>query len=120
VTEQSQAARQVFDQLAAEQLRRPGVSRRRMFGRDGLNVEGKFFAFFDRDQLVLKLPAATAEGLIRAGEAFTTRMSPTMHRWVSVPMSSPTAAARRWRQLTADAYAHVAGPTQVRRTASGE
>jgi TfoX N-terminal domain len=120
VTEQSQAARQVFDQLAAEQVRRPGVSRRRMFGRDGLNVEGKFFAFFDRDQLVLKLPAATAEGLIRAGEAFTTRMSPTMHRWVSVPMSSPTAAACRWRQLTADAYAHVAGPTQLRRIASGE
>jgi hypothetical protein len=120
VTEQSQAARQVFDQLAAEQLRRPGVSRRRMFGRDGLNVEGKFFAFFDHDQLVLKLPAATAEGLIRAGEAFTTRMGPTMHRWVSVPMSSPTAAACRWRQLTADAYAHVAGPTQLRRIASGE
>jgi TfoX/Sxy family transcriptional regulator of competence genes len=108
VTEQSQAARQVFDQLAAEQVRRPGVNRRRMFGRDGLNVEGRFFAFLDRDKLVLKLPAATAEGLIRAGEASTTRMSPTMRRWVSVPMSSPTAAARRWRQLMADAYAHVA------------
>ncbi|MDP9247358.1 MAG: hypothetical protein M3O95_04620 [Candidatus Dormibacteraeota bacterium] len=56
----------------------------------------------------MKLPAAAAEGLIAAGEAFTTDMSPTMRRWVSVPMSSPTAGRRRWRQLMADAYAHVA------------
>jgi TfoX/Sxy family transcriptional regulator of competence genes len=108
VTEQSQAARDVFDRLAAEQLRRPGVSRRRMFGRDGLHADGRFFAFLDRDHLVVKLPLETAEGLIAAGEAITTKMSPTMRRWVSVPMSSPTAARRRWRQLMADAYAHVA------------
>jgi TfoX/Sxy family transcriptional regulator of competence genes len=108
MSEQSQVAREVFDQLAAEQLRRPGVSRRRMFGRDGLKVEGKFFAFLDCDQLVVKLPAATAEGLIRAGEAFTTKMSPTMRSWVSVPVSNPTAAASQWRPLMADAYAHVA------------
>jgi TfoX/Sxy family transcriptional regulator of competence genes len=108
MTQQSQAAREVFDQLAAEHLRRHGVSRRRMFGRDGLNLEGRFFAFLNRDHLVVKLPAAAAEGLIAAGEAFTTDMSPTMRRWVSVPMSSPTAGRRRWRQLMADAYAHVA------------
>jgi TfoX/Sxy family transcriptional regulator of competence genes len=108
MTEQSEAARKLFDQLAAEHLRRPEVSRRRMFGRDGLNVEGRFFAFLNRDQLVVKLPPARAEALIAVAAAFPTDLSPTMRRWVSVPMSSSAAGEARWRQLMADAYAHVA------------
>jgi TfoX N-terminal domain len=108
MTEQSEAARELFDQLAAEHLRRPGVSRRRMFGRDGLNVEGRFFVFLNRDELVVKLTAAQAEALIAVAAAFPTDLSPPMRRrWVSVPMSSPEAGQHSWRQLMADAYAHV-------------
>ncbi len=35
-----------------------------MFGRDGLTVNGKFFAFLDADRLLLKLPLAKRDALL--------------------------------------------------------
>lgn len=98
----------VWEELAAEQLRRPGTSRRRMFGRDGLSAHGKFFAFLDRGGLVVKLPPATTAALLAAGEAAAaTSVSPTMTKWVLVPAPSAT-ASHRWRELVAEARAYAA------------
>jgi TfoX/Sxy family transcriptional regulator of competence genes len=94
-------ARRVFDELAAEHLGQPGTGRRRMFGRDGLSAGGKFFAFLDRDRLVVKLPPATTEALIAGGEAaVATDVSPTMRKWVTVPLPDDP---DRWRRLLAEA-----------------
>src|SRR5215831_9927498 len=96
----------LFDELAGEQLQQPGVGRRRMFGRDGLNVNGRWFAFLDRDRLVLKLPPATTDALLAAGEATTAeKTSPTMRRWVSVPLPEP--GSDRWRELLAEAHSQA-------------
>jgi TfoX/Sxy family transcriptional regulator of competence genes len=114
MTEHSPTAQQLFDELAAEHLRHPEVSRRLMFGREGLNFNGKFFAFLSHDQLVLKLPAATAAALLTAGEALAAdTVSPTMRLWVSVPMPATIAGHNRWRQLMADAYANVGGTSNT-------
>jgi TfoX/Sxy family transcriptional regulator of competence genes len=103
-------AADLFAQLAAELSGEhgslPGVARRRMFGRAGLSVHGKFFAFLNADRLVLKLPAATATALLASGAARpATDLSPTMRHWVSVPAPD---AIYRWRQLLHEAHAHTA------------
>ncbi|MGI8827165.1 MAG: TfoX/Sxy family protein [Chloroflexota bacterium] len=108
MTEHSRDAREVFEDLAAECLRWSGVGRRRMFGREGLNVNGKFFAFLNRDQLVVKLSPATSAALIAAGEAQTAEtLSRTMRKWVSVPMPATPAGHHRWRRLLAEAHAYA-------------
>jgi TfoX/Sxy family transcriptional regulator of competence genes len=110
MTAHSQTAQDLFEELVAEQLRQPGVVRRRMFGREGLNVNGKFFAFLNHDQLVLKLPPTTATALITAGEALTGEsLSRTMRYWVSIPMSATPANHHRWRQLMAEAHDYAVG-----------
>jgi TfoX/Sxy family transcriptional regulator of competence genes len=91
-----------WEALAAQYLRQPGVARRRLFGSDGLSVNGSFFAFLHRDGLVLKLPPATSAALLESGDAVVaTRVSPTMKRWVVVPDS------HRWAELLAEAHAYA-------------
>ncbi|MGH3396977.1 MAG: TfoX/Sxy family protein [Streptosporangiaceae bacterium] len=64
-----EAAESSFERLAAIQSTRADVERRRMFGRDGLTVRGKFFAFLDADRLLLKLPWARRDALLAQGHA---------------------------------------------------
>ncbi|MHA6624426.1 hypothetical protein ACU61A_03340 [Pseudonocardia sichuanensis] len=47
-------AREVFEDLAAEHLERPGAGRRMMFGRDCLTVGGRNVAFFHDDRPALQ------------------------------------------------------------------
>jgi hypothetical protein len=106
MTGPADSARTLFDELAVQHLQQPGVCRGRLFGRDGLNVNGKWFAFLDRHRLVLKLPPAATDALIAAGEATTAEAtSPTMRRWVSVPLPEP--GADRWRELLAEAHSQA-------------
>ena len=108
MTEQEVTARELFEELAAERLSLPGVDRRKMFGRDGLSFRGKFFAFFDRGRLVLKLPPGTAAALVEAGVArVAVDLSPTMRSWIALPPASRAGGSRRWRELLAAAQAHV-------------
>ena len=105
----SPTAHALFEELAAEQLRRPGTARRRMFGRDGLSVNDKFFAFLDRRGLVLKLPPDTAQALLQGGDAsVATSVSPTMRKWVVVPVP-PDGGVHSLRELLAQARAHAEG-----------
>jgi TfoX/Sxy family transcriptional regulator of competence genes len=112
VTAASLTARELFEELAAEHLRQPGVGRRRMFGREGLSVNGKFFAFLNHDRLVVKLPPATATALIAAGDAVAAdTLSPSMRTWVMVPMPARAAEDQSWRDLMAEAHTHVGNAT---------
>ena len=107
--DQETSARELFEELAADRLRLPGVDRRKMFGRDGLSFQGKFFAFFDRGRLALKLPADSASALVAAGEArVAVDLSPTMRSWIALPPASTAGGSQRWRELLAAAQAHAA------------
>ena len=104
-----QAPRALFDELAEALLGRPGISHKRLFGRDGLRVGETFFAFFDRDRLVLKLPESSAAALVASGRAVVaTDVSPTMRKWVAVPAPSNDAGRRRWRELLDEARNNAA------------
>ena len=50
----------VYDELATEQLARPGVTLGRALQNEVLKVNGKIFAFLNRDRLVVKLPRERA------------------------------------------------------------
>ena len=108
----NQAPRAHFDELAAALLGRPGVSQKRLFGRDGLRFGDTFFAFFDRDRLVLKLPEASAAALVASGQAtVATDVSPTMRRWVAVSAPSNDAERSRWRELLDEAHDNADPPS---------
>lgn len=96
-----EAAESSFERLAAVQSGHADVARRKMFGRDGLTVGGKFFAFLDADRLLLKLPKAKREALLAQGHATSAlSVSPSMSKWVAIPYGS---RAADWDALTDEA-----------------
>jgi TfoX/Sxy family transcriptional regulator of competence genes len=104
-------ARALFDELAAALASRPGISRKRLFGRDGLRSGDTFFAFFDRDRLVVKLPVAVAAELVASGQAsVATDVSPTMRKWLAVSAPSNDAERSRWRELLDEARQNADRP----------
>lgn len=108
------AAQRVFDELALDYLSVPDVSRGRMFGSEGLLVNGKFFAFVGRDgQLVLKLPAQAAAALVAGGEATAVRAGRgTTREWVGIPMAADDGPGR-WRHLMAEAHRYAHAPSST-------
>lgn len=103
------AAQQLFDALAVDYLDLPGISRANMFGSHGLRVDAKFFAFVGREgQLIVKLPAAQAEALVRTGEASPVRAGrQTMREWIGTRPAHHD-STDRWPSLISDAYRYVA------------
>ena len=95
-------AAELFGDIAADYLGRPGVAYGRIWHNDGLKVNDKIFAMVVRDQLVVKVPAAQAAELVAAGSGapFEPRPGRAMREWVSVAAIDP----QRWRQLVADAF----------------
>ena len=73
-----------------------------MFGSRGLRTGRKFFAIWWHEQLVLKLPAASAERLIAAGDAqpFDPMEGRRMNGWVLLQSGTDWPAlsheARTW------------------------
>lgn len=101
-----EAAESSFEGLAVVQSGHAGVERRRMFGREGLKINGKFFAFLDADRLLLKLPKAKRDALLAEGHATSAvSVSPTMNKWVAIPYAS---RAADWEALTDVARQFVA------------
>jgi hypothetical protein len=99
-------ARDLYDGLAGEYLRRPEVSVGRALQNDVLNVSGKIFAFVSHDRLVVKVPAAQAAELVASGTAEPFGSGGrTMKEWVALGM--PARGGRLWRELMADAFAYV-------------
>lgn len=78
-----------------------------MFGRNGLTVHGRFFAFLDGDRLLLKVPPSAANALVaKGGGVHRESVSPTMTKWIAVPFASRPA---RGQALTAEARHYTAG-----------
>ena len=76
---------EAFESVAAGQLAVAGVTRRVMFGRDTLLVDGHPFAFLDGDRVALKLPGAGE--LVTSGEGTAPMMGKrVMRQWVAVPL----------------------------------
>jgi hypothetical protein len=97
---------EVYDELASEQLARPGVSLGRALQNEVLKVNGKIFAFLNRDRLVVKLPRARAVEMIDSGEAvaFESGGRP-MKEWVALEAVDRD----HWRELITDARGYVGG-----------
>jgi hypothetical protein len=107
------AAQAVLDRLSGDYLGRPGVERDRMFGSEGLKVNGKFFAFVGREgRLILKLPARQAADLVAAGKAHPVTIGRrTTREWVGLPLPETPGDTAEWERALADAHGYVAAVT---------
>lgn len=81
----------------------PPASTRSAFGSNGLKFDGRIFAMLVRGALVVKLPRARVEELIRGGrgEPFTAGGGRVMKEWVTLegPDASWLELAREARQF---------------------
>ncbi len=68
----------------------PDVLPGKMFGAEGLKINGKVFAMLVKGELVIKLPAARCAELISAGRAarFDPGHGRQMREWVQVPLGT--------------------------------
>jgi hypothetical protein len=105
--ETSSKVRTRFDALA-EKLAPRGVVVSRMFGMPSLQANGRSIAGLWGDSLVVKLPPAGVEAVMKlSGVApFDPMGGRPMKEWVVVPR----AHSRRWSDLAEAALAYVAGP----------
>ena len=76
----------------------------KLFSSYGLNVNGKIFAMFGREQFVVKLPKARVDELVSRGRAerFEPRPGRIMKEWVAFKSGES-----EWVELAREAYAFV-------------
>jgi hypothetical protein len=94
-----------FTPVAAAFSRAPNVTAGKMMASFGLRVNGKIFAMHVRGDLVVKLPAARVDELVRsrAGAYFDPRRDGRlMKEWLTVPPGRAD-----WVALAREAYAFV-------------
>lgn len=84
-----------------------GGGNRRSFGSNALKVDGRIFALFSHDRLVVKLPAKRVEILIAegAGRRFDPGHGRLMREWLDVGIDDPAT----WHNLASEALAFVSG-----------
>lgn len=99
-------SRKVFDPIAEQHCRLPGIEIGRMFGTEGLRVREKVYAFVVHNgSLVVKLPEQRIGELVAAGEAGPMIMrGRPMREWAEVPIE---AGADRWAHLVEEARVFV-------------
>lgn len=109
------AAMARFDDVAAAFQGRPNVglpqptpASSARFGSPALKVAGKIFAMLVRGELVVKLPKARVDELVKsgAGRPFGTGAGRVLREWVSIPLDS----AADWHALAAEAHGFVGPP----------
>lgn len=95
----------LFTPIVAALQNNAGVSLARMFGSDGLKVNGKVFAMLVRGNLVVKLPKERVDALINAklGEYFDPGHGRLMKEWVAIKPK----AADQWLKLAKEAQRFV-------------
>src|SRR5262249_62031673 len=78
----------------------------RAFGSNALKVNGKLFALFTQDTLVVKLPRDRVADLIasKVGKPFDPGHGRLMKEWLTV-----TSRRASWSELTRESYAFVRG-----------
>ena len=101
---------ELFDALVGEFTSTPGVTPpghagSRGFGSSALKVNGSIFAMLTRNQLVVKLPRARVDALVRGGVGtpFTAGKSRPMKEWLAVIGDEE----QTWRTLAHEALAFV-------------
>ena len=84
-----------------------GGGRGRAFGSDALKVDGRIFALFSHERLVVKLPANRVDVLIEegAGRRFDPGHGRLMREWLDVGVDDPDT----WVDLATEALAYVSG-----------
>jgi TfoX/Sxy family transcriptional regulator of competence genes len=97
-----------FEALVESMCARPGITPPGSgsgFGSSALRVNGKIFAMYVRDQLVVKLPAARVSALVAAGEGehFDANKGTPMKEWLAL---SPTSGLD-WTSLAEEALTFV-------------
>ena len=104
------AAQEIFDVIAEGHLDRPEVTRGAMFGSNGLRWGGRLLAFLGGDgELIVKLPAEHAAGLVADGQATAVRVGRNPAReWVAVPAPDALEHADTWRELISAARRYAA------------
>lgn len=95
-----------FAAVQAAFLPRHGVEASRMFGSEGLKINGKVFAMNVKGQLVVKLAANRAAQLVADEQAniFDPGHGRPMKQWIAIP----AAAELDWCVLAEEAMALVA------------
>ena len=102
------AGQEWFDGLAVDYLDLPDVDRTRMFGSEGLRARGKFFAFVGSEgDLIVKLPAELAAGLVADGAAEPVKIGRNPAReWLSLPEVAD-GDLQPWRDALAEAHRYA-------------
>jgi hypothetical protein len=87
-------------------LARPGVDKRKAFGRDALTINGKIFVIHRLGSIVVKLPPEKGPKLVRAKEAKEFEPSPgrVMKRWF---VFGPKAGEERWIEVAEMSFDYV-------------
>lgn len=99
----AKAFQAVADAFAGVRRVEPG----RMFGSPGLKVGGKVFAMLVKERLVVKLPKARVDELVRDGfgEYFDPGHGRLMKEW----LSAPAGGQADWVELARSALTYVGG-----------
>lgn len=102
----------LFGEVTEALLAEGGTESARMFGSDGIKVNGKVFAMEVRERLVVKLPKDRVDALADSGEGvpFDPGHGRIMKEWVSIAASS----AERWLELSREARQFVDGRSRRR------
>lgn len=109
-----------FEQVMSVLRRDPRVGEAKMFGACGAKVGDKYFAMLYKGQLVVKLPAERADGLVASGDGsyFDPGHGRPMKEWIAFAPDRGT----RWTRLAEEAKGFVeslpAGKTTGRKPAS--
>ena len=85
----------------------PGVTLGKALHQPGLMADGRLFAFLNRGDLVLKLPATRIDALIEshAARRFERGQGRPMREWVVLPAASRA----EWPDFVREAYRFVSG-----------
>jgi hypothetical protein len=102
------AADALYAVLGARYAAEPAAGQSKGFGSNALKVNGKIFASLTRGRLLLKLPEARVDLLIKSkkGLRFSTGIGRVKKEWVTV---GPT-TEKEWLALADEARAFVSAP----------
>lgn len=102
-------AQELYDDLVTEHLTRPEVSMGRMLHAEGLRAGGRTYAFFAKDRVMLKLPAARAGELVADGTAQPVHMGRRrMREWIALTVPDEPL----WRLLLTEAATYAITPAR--------
>jgi hypothetical protein len=96
------------ERLADHFLGRPGVERKKAFGRSALTINGKIFVIFRLGEIVVKLPKEVGAPLIESGEGGQFEPGPGryMKQWFTF---GPEVDEPRWIELATWSFDYVLG-----------